>query len=177
MIRARSHSAPRLLKHPGLLLFAAVAACALGTASAYAYALMPNATPALSVKLTTHPAAYSRSTTARFTWKAVSATATLCRLDTGAYKKCKKRATYKNLLAGTHTFWVRVSRGKKAKVAKARWTVDLTSPTVPTVTGGSACRGCPAARRSARRARRMSVQASPATSTGCRPTGSPGAPP
>ena len=137
MFRARSTPLPRLLKRPGLLLLAAVAACALGTVSAYAYPMLRKAAPALSVKITTRPATYSKSATATFKWKRVSATATTCRLDKAAYKKCKTSMTYKTLPEGRHAFSVRVNRGRKVRVATVRWTVDLTRPTVPTVTGGS----------------------------------------
>lgn len=114
MIRARSTPLPRLLKRPGLLLLAAVAACALGTVSAYAYPMLRKAAPALSVKITTRPATYSKSATATFKWKRVSATATTCRLDKAAYKKCKTSMTYKTLPEGRHAFSVRVNRAGRS---------------------------------------------------------------
>lgn len=133
---SRDRAFPRL---PRLLLplCAAVLACAIGAAPAMARPLFPSATLPLSVKITSRPPAYSHSSSAHFAWKAVSATSVACRLNGHPYAPCKSGHTYRNLRAGLHTFRVRVKRHGKIRVAIARWTIDLTRPTVPTVNGGS----------------------------------------
>ena len=133
---SRNRAFPRL---PRILLplCAAVLACAIGAAPAMARPLFPSAARPLSVKITSRPPAYSHSSSAHFAWKAVSATSVACRLNGHAYAPCKSGHTYRNLRAGLHTFRVRVKRNGKIRVAMARWTVDLTRPTVPAVSGGS----------------------------------------
>ncbi len=110
----------------------------LGAATAAAAAFMPQTTAPLSVKVTKRPAANSRLATAAFAWKKVSATRTQCKLDTKKFAKCGTKITYKKLHAGKHLFSVRVYRGKQHKTVKVTWVVDLTKPTTPIVTGGSA---------------------------------------
>jgi large repetitive protein len=118
---------------------ALVAACLLATAAgAAARPLLQQATVVPTVKILTRPQAYSRSATAKFSWKKTSATATWCRLDAHKYAHCTSHVSYTGLAAGKHTFSVKVTHGAKAKVAGASWTVDLTKPTVPVVSGGSA---------------------------------------
>jgi hypothetical protein len=119
-------------------LCAAILACTLGAVPALAQPFVPQATRLpLSVKITSRPPVYSRSTTARFAWKATSAKSVVCRIDKHSYKPCASTHTYRNLTAGRHTFRVKVKRHSKVLVAMARWTVDLTRPTVPSVTGGA----------------------------------------
>jgi hypothetical protein len=117
---------------------AAVAACALTAASAAAYPLLQQTAPALSIKMLKRPATYSRSATAGFAWKRVSAARTRCKLDTRKFAACRTSITYRRLKAGKHTFTVTVSHGGWTRTVKVRWTIDLTPPTAPLVTGGSA---------------------------------------
>jgi len=116
----------------------ALIVCAMTAATAAAYPLVQHATPALRVKISKRPVAYSRSASATFAWNAMSATRTLCRMDAKKFGTCRKRITYRHVPAGKHTFSVRVYRGKRFKTAKAKWVVDLTPPTPPVVAGGSA---------------------------------------
>jgi hypothetical protein len=120
-----------------LPLCAALLAGAIGASPAVARPLAPSAVRPLSVTITTRPPVYSRSRSAHFAFKAVSATRVACRLDKHAYAPCTAGHTYRGLNAGRHTFRVRVKRNGKIRVAMARWTIDLTRPTVPTVSGGS----------------------------------------
>jgi large repetitive protein len=120
-----------------LPLCAALLACVIGAAPAMARPVFPSVTRPLSVKIISRPPAFSRSSSARFIWKAVSAKGVACRLNGHAYAPCKSGHVYRNLQAGRHTFRVRVKRNGKIRVAMARWTIDLTRPTVPTVAGGS----------------------------------------
>ncbi len=121
------------------LLPALVAACLLGAAaSAFGQPFLAHASLAPTVKLTGKPHAFSHSSTAKFTWAKTSATATSCRLDAHKYAACTTHVTYTGLAAGKHTFSVRVTHGAKVKIATATWTIDLTKPTAPVVTGGSA---------------------------------------
>ena len=116
----------------------ALIVCAATAASAAAYPLVQHAAPALRVRISKRPAAYSRSASATFAWKAVSATKTMCRMDAKKFARCRKKITYRHVPAGKHTFTVRVYHGKRYKTAKAKWVVDLTPPTPPVVSGGSA---------------------------------------
>ena len=125
--------------------------------------LAPSVVRPLSVKITSRPPVYSHSRSAHFAFKAVSATSVACRLDGHAYAPCKSGHTYRSLHAGRHTFRVRVKRNGKIRVAMARWTVDLTRPTVPAVSGGSSSSGDRQRRPLRRPARPTSAAASPAT--------------
>ena len=125
----------RRLRLPILVL---AAACALGVATAAAAVFLPQTTKPLSVKISKRPLANSRLATASFAWKKVSATRTQCKLDKKKFAKCGAAITYKKLLAGKHSFWVRVYHGTKHKTVKVAWVIDLTKPTAPVVTGGSA---------------------------------------
>ncbi len=133
-----SRLSPHVLRRLCLPLLALVAACVFGAASASAAALLPHSTPALSVKITKRPLAYSRSASPTFAWKKVSATKTMCKLDARPFAKCGTQIVYKKLLAGKHSFWVRVYRGTKTKTLLVRWVIDVKPPTAPVVTGGSA---------------------------------------
>jgi len=119
-------------------LAALLAACLFGAAaSASGQSFLPQASLTPTVKLTARPQAYSHSSTAKFAWAKTNATATACRLDSHKYAACKTHITYAGLAAGKHTFAVRVTHGARVKVATALWTVDLTPPTAPTVSGGT----------------------------------------
>ena len=116
----------------------AAAACALAAAPAAAYMLQQAAAAAVTVKLSTHPPAAARSTTAKFAWKTTgSPTAVACKLDSGAYRACARSHSYTKLKQGAHTFTVRVTKGATRKTAVYRWRVDTVAPTAPTVSGGS----------------------------------------
>ena len=115
----------------------AVLACLVMAAPAAARALIP-ATTSVSVKITTHPAAQARSTTAKFGWKATGKTLSVsCRLGSGAYAKCSKSHSYPNLKQGAHSFTVRVRSGSTTRTALYKWSVDTVAPTAPSVSGGS----------------------------------------
>jgi large repetitive protein len=118
---------------------ALAAACLLATAvGAAARPLLQPATVVPTVKILTRPQPYSHSATARFSWKKGNASTTSCRVDAHKYAPCTTHVTYTALVAGKHTFSVKVTHGAKAKVASATWTIDLTKPTAPVVSGGSA---------------------------------------
>ena len=104
---------------------------------AAAKALLPAST-AVTVKITTHPAAAARSTTAKFGWKTTGTGLTVtCRLGSGAYAKCSKSRSYANLTQGAHSFSVRVKHGSTTRSATYKWSVDTIAPTAPSVSGGS----------------------------------------
>jgi hypothetical protein len=115
----------------------AAAACALVAAPAAAYVLQ-HSTAAVAVKLSAHPPAAARSTTAKFAWTtAGKPTAVACKLDSGAYRACARSHSYTKLKQGAHAFTVRVTRGATHKTTAYKWRVDTVAPTAPTVTGGS----------------------------------------
>jgi hypothetical protein len=92
----------------------------------------------MTVKISSHPPAATRSTSAKFAWKTTgSPAAVACRVDSGAYKRCARSHSYAKLKQGMHTFTVRVTRGSARKTAVYRWRVDTVAPTAPIVTGGS----------------------------------------
>ncbi|HYX85068.1 MAG TPA: hypothetical protein VE777_08865 [Gaiellales bacterium] len=122
----------------------ALTALALGAATAVAY---PAGSPALTVigaRITKRPAIPTNRTKARFAWKLEgTVTSTSCRLDAAAYKACRGKISYSGLVAGTHTFRLRVrgrDNGRAVTVTRSvRWRIDLTPPTAPpTVSGGAA---------------------------------------
>ncbi len=109
----------------------------LATAPATARTLM-SSTTAVSVTITTHPPTVSRSTTAKFGWKATGTRLTVsCRLGAGVYSNCSQPRSYRNLNQGSHSFTVRATGGGTTRTAVYRWTVDTVVPTAPSVTGGS----------------------------------------
>jgi hypothetical protein len=115
----------------------AAAACAVAAAPAAAQPLTPFATATLSVKITSHPAAFSRTTTAAFAWRTSGTGTVSCRLDAGSYAKCSKKHSYSGLADGAHTFTVRIKTRHSSRSAVYRWMVDTVSPTDPIVSGGS----------------------------------------
>ena len=67
-------------------------------------------TTAPTVKITKAPKAQSKSTTAKFKFKASEAGSTFqCKLDKGKFKSCKSPKTYKKLKPGKHVFKVRAT--------------------------------------------------------------------
>jgi hypothetical protein len=126
---------------PAALLVAAAALVLAPAASAH-----PTGSPSLvtiGVVISKRPASPTNQTTAKFAWKAIGhVTKTTCRLDAAPWRTCRSKITYKNLLPGVHTFRVKVSGrvgGRMRSAAqKVRWTIDVTPPSAPVVSGGSA---------------------------------------
>ena len=106
----------------------------------------PTGSPSISTigaLITKRPASPTNQTTAKFAWKRIGhVTKTLCRLDAIPWRTCKTKITYTSLLPGVHTFRVKVSgrTGGRTRSAtkKVRWTIDITPPSAPVVSGGSA---------------------------------------
>jgi hypothetical protein len=118
-------------------VLAAVVAWAAFMVPAVARMAVPAAT-AVSVRLTSHPSAATRSNSARFTWKATGTNAVVnCRIGSGRYVRCSRGHTYTHLPAGLHVFTVRVKSGRTTRSASYRWTVDATPPSDPMIAGGS----------------------------------------
>jgi large repetitive protein len=114
----------------------AAAACCLIAAPAAAYVLQPHT--AVTVKITTHPAAATAATSARLAWKTTGAGAkTTCKLDAGAYAACSKSHAYAGLRNGLHTFTVRAKSGSTTRTASYTWRVDTVAPTAVAVSGGT----------------------------------------
>jgi hypothetical protein len=112
------------------------AACCLVAAPAAAYVLQPHT--AVTVTITTHPAAAVASTSAKLAWKTTGSGAkTTCKLDSGAYAACSKSHTYTALRNGLHTFTVRAKVGSTTRSATSKWRVDTVAPTAPAVSGGT----------------------------------------
>ncbi len=110
----------------------------MAAAPAAAYVLHQAAVAGVTVKISSHPSAAARSTTAKFAWKTSGGpTAVSCRLDSGAYKKCSRSHSYTKLKQGLHTFTVRATKSGASKKVAYKWRVDTVAPTAPTVTGGS----------------------------------------
>jgi hypothetical protein len=88
-----------------------VIACAVVPATAGAQVwepagLAPRVT--LNVTIVKHPPAFSRSTTAVFTWRrSGSYTSTQCKVDARSYTRCSTGIRYTGLHVGGHTFTVR----------------------------------------------------------------------
>ena len=123
------------------LLAAAAALVLPPAASAH-----PTGSPSLStigVLISKRPANPTNQTTARFVWKRIGrVTKTTCRLDATPWRACTSKITYRNLLPGVHRFRVKVSGrvGGRTRSAtkKVRWTIDVSPPSAPVVSGGSA---------------------------------------
>jgi hypothetical protein len=128
---------------PALLAAVAAAAALVLAPAASAH---PNGSPSISTigaLITKRPASPTNQTTAKFAWKRIGhVTKTLCRLDATPWRTCKTKITYKSLPPGVHTFRVKVSgrTGGRTRSAtkKVRWTIDVTPPSAPVVSGGSA---------------------------------------
>jgi CSLREA domain-containing protein len=79
------------------------------------------------VKIAAHPAKHSRSSTARFRFRARPASRARfqCRLDARKFRRCRSPRTYRNLKPGKHTFRVRAkASGLIGPVTKYRFTVE-----------------------------------------------------
>ncbi|MCW2979286.1 MAG: hypothetical protein JWO14_1013 [Solirubrobacterales bacterium] len=77
-------------------------------------------------KINKHPAKSSKSTTAKFTFKATPAAGAKfqCKLDAGRWASCKSPKTYKHLKPRKHTFQVRATAGGlTGPAAKFKFTV------------------------------------------------------
>ena len=61
----------------------------------------------------------------------------ICRLDRRAYRSCPKRVRFKRLREGGHVFRVRGrdARGRRTRVRRFAWRVDLTPPARPAFVG------------------------------------------
>lgn len=93
-------------------------------------------TPPPAPTVNAGPADPTNQTGATFTVSDTDATAILtCSLDGGAYAACGPTATYSGLAEQAHTFDVKAadSLGNAASAPQYTWTVDLTSPTPPTI--------------------------------------------
>ncbi len=131
------------LRMPALLAALAAAAALVLAPAASAH---PTGSPSISTigaLITKRPASPTNQTTAKFAWKRIGhVTKTLCRLDATPWRTCKTKITYKSLPPGVHTFRVKVSgrTGGRTRSAtkKVRWTIDVTPPSAPVVSGGSA---------------------------------------
>lgn len=91
-------------------------------------------TPVISSK----PADPTNATSATFAFSDILAGATYsCSLDFGTYASCTSPKTYTALKAGSHNFRVRASAPTRtpSSSAQATWTVDLTAPPKPTLSG------------------------------------------
>jgi hypothetical protein len=114
----------------------AAAACCLVAAPAAAYVLQPHT--AVTVTITTHPAAATAATSAKLSWKTTGTGGkTTCKLDSGAYAACAKSRTYTALKDGLHTFSLRAKSGSTTRTASYRWRVDTVAPTAPAIGGGT----------------------------------------
>ena len=128
---------------PALLAALAAAAALVLAPAASAH---PTGSPSISTigaLITKRPASPTNQTTAKFAWKRIGhVTKTLCRLDATPWRTCKTKITYKSLLPGVHTFRVKVSGRTGGRTRSAtknvRWTIDVTPPSAPVVSGGSA---------------------------------------
>jgi hypothetical protein len=86
------------------------------------------------------PPATSGSATATFSFSHADYTAFACSLDGGAFAPCTSPTTYESLTEGGHSFAVHGvdAEGVPGEAASYGWTVDLTPPVAPGVTGPAA---------------------------------------
>jgi hypothetical protein len=92
--------------------------------------------------ITTSPSLFTKETSASFTFKAAEGTTVSgfqCSLDNAKYSPCGSTSpgtkSYSGLAAGTHTFEVQALSGQKASPAASfGWTVDLTPPSLSSIT-------------------------------------------
>src|SRR5215831_21021469 len=139
---ARPQRRNRKRRYLSAALLGVALACAVAPATAGAHVWEPaSLTPrvALNVTIVRHPPAFSRSTTAVFTWRrSGSYTSTQCKLDARSYTRCSTGIRYTGLSAAAHTVTVRVSGGGHTISRSYHWLIDRTLPTAPTtVSGGS----------------------------------------
>jgi hypothetical protein len=123
---------PRTLRYAALLGAVLVAGPTVGTASAAPKPKVP--APIISVK----PASPTASTSATFEFTDAVANVTYqCQLDAAAYATCTSPKTYTGLPGGAHTFRVRArdANGTQSQATAATWTIDVTPPPVPVLSG------------------------------------------
>lgn len=97
-----------------------------GAAGGGGQAPVPVDTTPPTTKITKGPKAKSKSTTAKFKFKANEAGSKFqCKLDKGKFKSCRSPKTYKKLKPGKHVFKVRAidKAGNVGKPAKKKFTV------------------------------------------------------
>jgi hypothetical protein len=82
-------------------------------------------------RIVAHPRAETNATTARFTFVRRKATSYVCRLDARPFRVCASPVRFAKLREGFHVFQLRArtSRGRKSKLSRFAWRVDLTRPT------------------------------------------------
>lgn len=88
--------------------------------------------------VTTRPANPTNATTATFAFTDTAAgSAYTCSLDFATYVACTSPRTYSGLTAGSHSFRVRAQAPNStvSSAASETWTVDLTPPPAPTLSG------------------------------------------
>lgn len=130
------------MRHLAVLLATSLAACAVdanlpadddtsqdGSAAADDPAV--SYATALTVKLTSEPAALTNQTTATFAFTTSKPATLTCRLDGVVQPTCKSPMTFTGLANGNHSFELKATAGgKSASIPPFTWTVDTTAPAV-----------------------------------------------
>jgi hypothetical protein len=94
-------------------------------------------TPPPAPTWTATPPALANRTTATFAWTdAEAGTASLCRIDSGAFAACSSPRSFGSLAEGQHTVWVEAvdAAGNVSAPVSYRWTVDSVAPPAPVLT-------------------------------------------
>ena len=102
------------------------------------YSWIVDLTPPPTPTITAMPPSVTASTSATFAFVDGDATATfICQLDGGAFAPCTSPITYGELAEGGHSFAVKAvdPAGNQSAAASYSWTIDLTPPPPPTITG------------------------------------------
>jgi hypothetical protein len=112
------------------------AAIMLGLAMAAAF---PGAAQAgaVSVRISSRPAALTAQTHLTFTFAASRGATVFCRVDALPRKRCSRSVSYDNLPDGRHVFLVQAAYRGHTATASYRFAVDTTGPSQPAGSGGS----------------------------------------
>ena len=94
----------------------------------------PDDTTAPNTSITGGPSGFTKSRTARFTFKSSEEGSTFeCKLDGGSFESCTSPKQYTNLKDGRHTFQVKATDkagNTDASAAKRTWNVDTKGPAI-----------------------------------------------
>ena len=98
----------------------------------------------INTRIIRKPPNPSHSSTAQFKFACTGGPCTYkCQLDSGAWKKCRAKKTYKNLIAGDHTLMVKASNSNgQSDLTPAQYSWTINDIWLPTSTGA----GVPSAR-------------------------------
>ena len=107
----------------------------IGVAASFTWTI--DATAPAAPAITANPANPTNSTAPSFSFSGEAGGTFSCQLDGGGFSACTSPKTYSGLAEGSHTFQVHQTDnlGNTGVAASFTWTIDLTAPAAPAITG------------------------------------------